>query len=70
MSAAADESASERPERGRRWIHVTFDCCGAYQRVYLNKAGTAYVGWCPKCARKVTVKVAPWGTNDRFFRAN
>jgi len=55
--------------RGRQYIGVRFECCGVYQRVYLNRAGTAYVGWCPKCARRAEVRVDPAGTRDRFFRA-
>ena len=54
---------------GTPWISVYFECCRTYARVYRNKGGTAYVGWCPKCARKVTVQIGPDGTTTRFFRA-
>lgn len=55
--------------KGRPFIGIRFDCCGVYQRVYINEDRTAYVGWCPKCARKATVRVGADGTETRFFRA-
>ena len=55
---------------GRRWLGSRFDCCNAYSRMYKNAAGTAYVGRCPKCARRLSVPTGPGGTPQRFFRAS
>lgn len=59
----------ENKPQGRKFISVMFKCCNVYQRVYINKEGTAYVGWCPKCAKKVKVKIGPGGTSSRCFTA-
>jgi len=40
-----------------------------YARIYLNRAGTAYVGHCPQCAAKMEVKVAPGGSKGKFWTA-
>jgi len=57
-----DNQKSKRP-----FIGVHFKCCGVYSRIYLNARGDAYVGWCPKCTKRVEAKVGPGGTEERFF---
>ena len=65
-----DETSNESKGATKRpFISVQFDCCKVYQRIYLNKDGTAFVGWCPRCCGKVEVRVAEDGSDERFFRA-
>jgi len=62
--------SQKKPERAPRpYIGMTFKCCNVYTRIYLNRAGTAYVGFCPKCAAKAEIKISPTGTDARFFTA-
>lgn len=55
---------------GRKYIGVMFECCRAYQRIYVNRKGDAYEGRCPRCMRLMKIRIAPYGTKDRFFRAH
>jgi len=61
--------APARPDGARPYICVYFECCGVYNRVYRRPQDALYVGWCPKCLRKVRVRVGPNGVSTRFFRA-
>jgi hypothetical protein len=63
------ESGAATASGARRWIGVQFECCGVYTRIYRNREATAYEGSCPKCLRKVRVKVGRGGTSQRMFRA-
>ncbi|HOJ32122.1 MAG TPA: hypothetical protein PKY35_14140 [Candidatus Hydrogenedentes bacterium] len=53
----------------RPYIGMWFKCCHVYTRIYLNRDGTAFVGFCPKCGARATVKVAPGGSRSRFWKA-
>lgn len=57
----------------QNFIGIHMKCCNKYTRANLNAVKDAYVGWCPKCAKMVRVRIAKEGeegTNSRFFEAS
>jgi hypothetical protein len=64
-SDPTEANASSRP-----FVGINFTCCDVYARIYLNRDRTGYVGHCPRCARKVELRIGPGGTDRRFFRAS
>ncbi len=59
----------DRNDESSRFLGIHFACCDVYSRVYANRPHTAYVGHCPRCARRVQFKIGPGGTDARFFVA-
>lgn len=51
----------------KRFLSVYFNCCHVYNRVYLNRDGSAYTGRCPRCLAPVSARVGEGGTNQRMF---
>lgn len=62
-------SEGPRGARDRPHIGVYFRCCRVYQRIYRSPGESRYVGFCPRCLRKVEVPVSPTGTAERIFEA-
>jgi hypothetical protein len=56
-----------RQEDARRYVGIKFVCCDLYSRIYINRAGSAYEGHCPGCGKPVRIRIAPGGTDARFF---
>jgi hypothetical protein len=72
LSTPAPAPAALVPDRNgesARFLGVHFACCDAYSRVYANRERTAYVGHCPRCAKRIEFKIGPGGTDARFFVA-
>lgn len=51
------------------FLGVHFTCCDVYARIYPNQEWSAYVGHCPRCARRIRIPIGPGGTKSRFFKA-
>lgn len=51
----------------RPYLRIYFSCAKAYQRVYRQPDGSAYLARCPKCGLAKRFVVGQGGTGQRFF---
>lgn len=63
------ESTVSKPSDGGRFLGIQFACCGVYARIFINRAGTAYEGHCPRCSKPIRIAIGPGGSDTRFFTA-
>lgn len=68
------DSGPDRPSRpaasadeAHRYLGIHFACCSVYARIYVNREGLSYVGYCPRCGRRIEFQIGPGGTDARFF---
>ena len=68
-SPPADAARSSADQKSKRFVGVHFACCHVYTRVYINRSETAYTGFCPRCGKRIRLRIGPEGTDHRFFTA-
>jgi len=68
-SGGDSEIPSRTGSASRRFLGVRFACCDVYARIYVNRTGTAYEGYCPRCSKPLRIRIGSGGTDCRFFTA-
>lgn len=64
-------SAPKPDPQSRPFLGVHLRCCNVYLRLYLNPENSAYLGFCPRCAKPVRAEVVQeGGSTQRFFEAS
>jgi hypothetical protein len=69
LDISTDRDSSAAGGGQRPFVGIRFACCQVYTRIYINRQATAYAGCCPRCLKKVELKIGPGGTDARFFTA-
>lgn len=68
LTSAYTPQSAGQVEAKNCFLGIHFSCCDVYARIYTNRAQTAYVGNCPRCAKRVQLQIGAGGTDSRFFR--
>ena len=59
------------PGTQRPFVGIHLKCCNTYIRAYAIRDGSAFVGWCPRCAAQVRIPIVKQGgSTSRFFEAS
>ena len=66
----SENKVDKKQRKPRPYIGIRWECCKVYSRIYLNHKGRAYVGWCPKCGKRVQLDLSPTGSKNRFFHVS
>jgi len=66
---AAKSVSNDAGEKKGKFLGVNFACCDVYSRIYINHDQSAYVGHCPRCAKRIEIRVGGDGSDSRFFTA-
>ncbi len=70
MNILDDKSlVSVSPQKRKKFLGIYFACCNVYGRIY-NHSGTHYDGKCPRCLRRLKIRIGSGGVSDRFFVAS
>jgi hypothetical protein len=67
---SGDQPRDGTGQGGRPFVGMHFTCCDIYTRIYINAQQTSFIGHCPRCGRRVQIKVGPAGSDARFFTAS
>ena len=59
----------KRRVTGTPFLGIHFVNCQVYGRLYKNPEGTHYEGVCPKCRRRVKIRIGPEGSSTRTFKS-
>jgi hypothetical protein len=62
-----NSSSTEKKAGSKKFLGIHFLGCNTYARLYPNREGTHFQGRCPRCGLTMKVRIAPYGSDDRFF---
>ncbi len=69
IAESHSQSASHSPgSQSKKFVGIHFVCCDVTHES-ISTRQTAYTGNCPRCLKKIEIKIGSGGTASRFFTA-